>query len=185
MTPILRKILFFALQFLPLFLVFMWIYMQVMPYYQPVALGTANAVTERMSPSTRIEASPSLRMKSYVFTPEKGRRFLRSWGKTSVHLVFLSLALVPALMLATPAPIPARFRLLGVGLLMVFLGHVLALIVMTRGIHALHETPGTLYWLLAVRIAYASGQVVSATVGVLLTWRYWVPRRGEAGKVVS
>ena len=185
MTPILRKILFFGLQFLPLFLVFIWLYLLVMPFYQPVAVGTANAVTERMSPSTRIETTPALRMKSYVFTPEKGKRFLKSWGKISVNLVFLSLALVPALMLATPAPIPARFRLLGLGLLLVFLGHVLALIVMTRGIHALREAPGTLFWLWAVRIAYASGQVVSATVGVLLTWRYWVPRNGDETKADS
>ncbi len=185
MTPILRKILFFGLQFLPLFLVFMWLYLLVMPYYHPVAMGTANVVTERMSSPTRLESAGTLRMKAFLFTPERGERFLIRWGRTSVHLVFLSLALVPALLLATPAPILTRFRLLGVGLLLVFLGHVLALIVMTRGIYALKQTPGTLFWLWAVRIAYASGQVVSATVGVLLTWRYWVPRSGDGEKADS
>ena len=176
MTTNIRKILVFGLQFVPLFLVFMWLYLLVLPFYQPVAIGTANAVTERMSPPTRIESTATLRMKSFVFSPEKGNRFMMSWGSTSTHLVFLSLALVPALLLATPAPIRTRFRLLGVGLPLVFVGHVLALIVMTRGIYGLREAPGTFYWLWIVRIAYTSGQVVSATVVVLLTWRYWVPR---------
>jgi len=184
-NPILRKILVFCLEFVPLFLGCLWLYFVVMPHYQPLTLSTANMVTERMSPPTRIESSGRLRLKSFVFTPERGDRFLESWGTTTVHLVFLSLALVPALMLATPAPILARFRLLGVGLLLVFLGHVLALIVMTRGIYALRQTPGTLYWLWAVRIAYTSGQVVSATLGVLLTWRYWVPRSGAEGPADS
>ena len=35
MTPILRKILVFCLEFVPLFLVFMWLYLLVLPYYQP------------------------------------------------------------------------------------------------------------------------------------------------------
>ena len=185
MTPVLRKILIFGLEFVPLFLVCMWLYLMVMPVYQPVAIGAANVVTERMSPSSRIEPTATLRIKSFTFTPEMGERFLRSWGRTSVHLVFLSLALVPALLLATPAPILTRFRLLCVGLPLVFAGHVLALIVMTRGIFALNQAPGTFYWLWAVRIAYTSGQVVSAMVVVLLTWRYWVPRNSPGGSTDS
>ncbi len=185
MIPNIRKILIFGLEFVPLFLAFMWLYLLILPYYQPVAIGTANAVTERMSPATRLEGYGKVKMKSFVFTPEDGNQFMRSWNTTAGHLIFLSLALVPALLLATPAPIRTRFRLLGLGLPLVFLGHVLALIAMTRGIYGLRQAPGTFYWLWLVRIAYTSGQVVSATVGVLLTWRYWVPRSDDGGKVDS
>ncbi len=55
MTPILRKILVFVLQFAPLFLASIWLYLLILPYYHPIALGTANVVTERMSPPTRLE----------------------------------------------------------------------------------------------------------------------------------
>ena len=185
MTPVLRKILIFSLEFVPLFLVCMWLYLLILPSYQPVAIGTANMVTERMSPPTRLEPTATLRMKSFSFTRERGERSLMSWGSTRAHLVFLSLALVPALLLATPAPILTRFRLLGVGLLLVFAGHVLALIVLTRGIYALKQAPGTFYWLWAVRIAYTSGQVVAAMVVVLLTWRFWVPRGSTGGNTDS
>ncbi len=166
MTPNIRKILIFGLEFVPLFVACIWLYLLILPFYQPVAMGTANVVTERMSPPTRLEGEIS-RMNSFVFTPEDGSRFMKSWGSTSGHLVFLSLALVPALLLATPAPIRTRFRLLGLGLPLVFLGHVLALIAMTRGIYALRQAPGTFYWLWILRIAYTSGQVVAATVVVL------------------
>jgi hypothetical protein len=184
MTPILRKILVFVLQFAPLFLASIWLYLLILPYYHPIALGTANVVTERMSPPTRLEGNIA-KMKSFVFTPQNGNRLMRRWGKTAGHLVFLSLALVPALLLATPAPIRTRFRLLAVGLPLVFLGHVLALIAMTRGIYALRQAPGTFYWLWILRMAYTSGQVVAATVVVLLTWRYWVPRDSPGGSIDS
>ena len=183
MTPGIRRILVFGLQFVPLFLASIFLYLLILPYYHPVALGTANAVTERMSPPTRLAGDIS-NMKSFVFTPQDGNRFMRGWGKTAGHLVFLSLALVPALLLATPAPIRTRFRLLGVGLPLVFVGHVLALIAMTRGIYALREAPGTFYWLWILRMAYTSGQVVAATVVVLLTWRYWTPRN-RAGEITD
>ncbi len=122
MTPNIRKILIFGLEFLPLFLAFLWLYLLILPYYQPVVIGTANAVTERMSPPTRIESFGKVKMKSFVFTPQDGNRFMRSWDKTTGHLVFLSLALTPALLLATPTTIRTRFRLLGLGLPLVFVG---------------------------------------------------------------
>ena len=185
MTPNLRKILVFGLEFAPLFLACMWLYLLVLPYYQPVAMGAANVVTERMSPPTHLKGDGKGRMESFVYTPEEGTRFMKAWDHTTGHLVFLSLALVPALLLATPAPIRTRFRLLGVGLPLVLVGHVLALIAMTRGIYALRQAPGTFHWLWILRIAYTSGQVVAATVAVLLTWRYWVPRSSADGNIDS
>ena len=179
MNPIMRKLLIFALQFFPLFALFMALYLWVLPYYQPVVMGTANVVTKRLNPPTHLEGDGTGQIKSFVFTPQRGRKFMRSWGNTSGHLVFLSLALTPALLLATPAPWKTRFRLLGLGLPLVFLGHVLALIAMSRGIYGLRQAPGTFHWLWILRMAYSSGQIVTATVTVLLTWRYWVPGTGS------
>ena len=45
----------FALQFVPLFILCLWLYSKALPLYQPAVLSVANAVTSRLSPPTRIE----------------------------------------------------------------------------------------------------------------------------------
>jgi hypothetical protein len=97
-----------------------------------------------------------------------------------VHLVFLSMVTLPALLLATPAPWRRRLRLLAWGVPLIFLGHVIALVLTTRGVHCLQEQPGTFVCLWALRISYASGQMFAATFWVLLTWRYWSEESGPS-----
>ena len=175
-----RKILFFGLQFVPLFLVCIWIYLTVQPIYLQFVIATANTVTQRLDPPTHVE-SGGTRMQSFVFTAERGQRTLRTWSPKMGHLILLSLALLPALLLATPAPFLKRFQLLGIGLVLMFLGNVLAMIGLTRGYYGLREAPGTFYWLWVFRSVNASGQFCSAAIWALLTWRYWLPTPARTG----
>jgi len=175
MTPILRKLLIFILQFIPLFLLFFVLYLVVLPVYEPILLSTANSVTKRMSPATGIESRRSGEWEGYSFSLEQGRQVLRGWTRSTTHLVLLSLALLPALLLSTPAPYLTRLRLLAIGVPLVFLSHVVWVIILTRGVMCLRETPGTFYCLWALRAAYASGQFTAAALWALLTWRYWFP----------
>jgi len=175
MTPILRKLLIFVLQFVPMFLLSFVLYFVVLPVYGPIVLSTANFVTERMNPSTEIERLESGVWMGYSFTPEQGRRGLRGWTPSTVHLMLLSLALLPALLLATPAPYLTRLRLLAIGVPLVFLSHVAWAIVLSRAVLCLRQAPGTFYCLWALRATYASGQFTAAALWVLLTWRYWFP----------
>jgi hypothetical protein len=173
MTPNARKILGFVLQFPPLFLVCFVIYLLVLPVYQPIVLGTANTITERMSPSSYVRTTENGNWEAFTYDARAGQRRLKGWSPTTIHLVLLSLVSLPALVLATPAPVLSRLKLLGIGLALVFASHVLSVIVMARGVYALQQAPGTFFWLWALRVAYASGQFFAAAFWILLTWRYW------------
>jgi hypothetical protein len=174
----LRKVLWFTLQFLPLFVVFFVLYLLILPYYQPLAVGAANAITLEMSPPTHLEVTDK-GWAGYVFNPQEGQVRLRGWSQTTtVHLVFLSMVTLPALLLATPAPWRMRLRLLAWGLPLMFVGHVIALCLTTRGVQCLQEQPGTFVCLWALRVSYASGQIFAATFWIMLTWRYWFEAAG-------
>lgn len=172
-----RKGLLFGLQFLPLFLLCLWLYSKALPSYQTAVFGVANAVTERMSPPTRIEAVPDAGWWAYRMTPAGDKERVGGWADFVAHLVFLSLALLPALLLATPAPWLDRIRLLGIGLLLLFCVHVVSIIGLVRETQCLVVKPGTFHCLWLLRLVYSSGQVFGAVLWALLTWRYWFPRK--------
>ena len=182
MNPNLRKILTFALLCIPLFLLFFLIYVWIWPVYHPFVTGAANLVTERMSPPTYLELKTEDNggWRSYVFTPEEGLEFIRSWSNTTAHLIYLSLVALPALLLATPAPFKDRLQLLALSVPLMFLGHVGSLVALTRTTHCLTEAPGTYSCLIVLRFAYSSGQLLAGTFWVLLTWRYWFPKKPSA-----
>ena len=172
MNQNLRKILLFMLQFVPWFLLFLVLYLVLLPKYEPIVLASANVVTENMRPPTEIEQFRG-RWRAHVFTPDIGRRTLRIWNRHASHLMLLSLVTLPALLLATPAPFLVRLRMLGLALPLLFLGHVVSVIGLTRGVQCLREAPGTFHCLWMLRVVYSSGQLVAAGLWVLLTWRYW------------
>ena len=131
MNQNLRKILLFMLQFVPWFLLFLVLYLVLLPKYEPIVLASANVVTENMTPPTEIEQWRG-RWRAHVFTPDIGRRTLRIWNRHASHLMLLSLVTLPALLLATPAPFLVRLRMLGLALPLLFLGHVVSVIGLTR-----------------------------------------------------
>jgi hypothetical protein len=181
MTGNLRKVISFALLFVPIFMGFLVLYLVLLPIYQPVAMWGANRITLLMSPPTHLEHDEK-GLEGFVWTPDEGQRRLRGWSaKTTVHLVYLSAVTLPALLLATPAPWRTRWRLLAIALPLIYLGHVISLVILTRGVYCLQERPGTFICLWGLRVAYTSGQLFAATLWVLLTWHHWfsVATEGE------
>ena len=75
----------------------------------------------------------------------------------SEHLVYLNLALLPALVLATPVPWRQRPRMLGFALPSLIAVHALTL--MVRASLGLYHSPGSFFclWLLRVEPGDVSG----------------------------
>ena len=183
MTPNLRKIVSFALLCIPLFLLFFALYVWIWPVYHPFVTDTSNLISKRMSPATYLETKTERGggWRSFVFTPEEGLVYLRSWNNTTAHLIYLSMVTLPALLLATPAPFLSRLRMLGIAIPLMFAGHIVSLIALTRTTYCLAEVPGTYSCLLILRMAYSSGQLLAGAFWVLLTWRYWFPGTPSPG----
>jgi hypothetical protein len=174
MNALARKLLFFGLQFVPLFVVFVFLYLAVYPHYASLTVGAANAVSGRMSPPTHVEARADGDWQAFVFTPRHGMRPLRSWGPSTGHLILLGLALLPGLLLATPGPLKERLRSVAIALPVLFAMNVLSIVGLTRGVHCLQEAPGAFHCLWLLRLVYSSGQLLAAVLWVLLTWRRWL-----------
>jgi len=174
MTIPVRKLLTFALLFVPVFVLCFAAYLWIFPVYEPLVMGAANAITLQMDPPTHLqtrEDPPG--WEAFCWSPEQGQERIRGWGRATAHLAFLSIVTLPALLLATPAPIRSRLILLAIALPLLFASHVLSLIVTLRGVYCLWKVPGTFHCLWALRVAYTSGQVFAATFWILGTWRYW------------
>jgi hypothetical protein len=175
MTPNTRKIVSFGLLLIPLFLVFLGIYLWVFPVYNTAVTETANFVTKRMSPPTYLEMRRSWGggWRGYAFTDEKGQIFIRAWTNPTAHLMYISMVILPALLLATPAPIKTRFKLLAIAIPLLFASHLLSVVLLMRTTFCLNQTPGTFSCLWALRFAYSSGQFFAGIFWVFMTWRYW------------
>jgi len=172
-VPTPRKVLRFALLFIPLFAVCVVVYLLVVSQYQRTVFATANVVMAQMDPPTMLHADFRHDWRSYRYPPEGGRVKVRPWSKSLTHLVFLNLAVLPALLLATPIPWADRLRLVLIGFALMFLGHVLVSVLLVRASYCLQQAPGTFLCLFALRVSYTSGQVFAAVIWALLTWKYW------------
>jgi ABC-type maltose transport system permease subunit len=170
-----NKLVRFGLLFLPLFVAFVFVYLTLLPVYKPIVLGVANAVTTRLSPPTRLESSPSGGWNMLVSEARSEERRVTTWAEFVAHLIFIGLLFLPPLLLATPTTVPDRLRLLGIGMVLLFIVQVLAMICLTRGMYCLTQKPGSFLCLWLLRLVYASGQISGAVVWASLTWRYWVP----------
>jgi hypothetical protein len=195
MMPPLRKLLAFVLLFLPLFLLCFAAYVWLFPRYDPLVMRAANAIMLQMSPPTHLAPrrdKPG--WEAFAWSPEKGQERIRSWNPATAHLSYLSAVTLPALLLATPAPLRSRFLLLVLALPLLFASHVTSAILITRGVYCVGQTPREFECMWALRIAYTSGQLFAATFWILVSWRYWFvdggrkrePRaRAEAGRAGS
>lgn len=170
-----RKVLHFALLFIPLFAGFLVIYPQVMKFYHPATLGVANAIMARMDPPTSIEIGKYGGWRAFDETGGYKRSISR-WRSWQKHLHYLSLALLPALILATPAPWPTRFKLLAIAIPLLFVVHSLTMVGVVRAqyCYMIDRRDMLCNWVL--RAVNTSGQLFGAALWVLLTWRYWFQR---------
>jgi hypothetical protein len=175
MTPNTRKIVSFGLLVIPVFLVFLGLYLWIWPTYNELVTDTANLVTKRMSPPTYLEKRRSWGggWKGFAFTDTEGQVFIRAWTNPTAHLMYLSMVILPALLLATPAPIKTRFKLLAIAIPLLFASHVVSVVLLMRTTFCLKYTPGTFACLWALRFAYSSGQFFAGIFWLMMTWRYW------------
>jgi hypothetical protein len=169
------KLLRFVAWFVPLFVVLLALYPFIVPFYEPLVLGAANTVMARMDPPTEMGIS---RWGAWQgFNVERGyRRAFVTWGRGASYLHFLSLALLPALLLATPAPWRVRFTLLVLAIPLLFAAHTLAVIGLTRTHYCFVVEPKNVSCRIVYRIVSSSGQLFGATLWAVLTFRYWFAR---------
>jgi hypothetical protein len=70
-------------------------------------------------------------------------------------------------------PFKKRLKLLAIAVPLMFAGHVVSVICLSRATHCLQETPGTFSCLWTLRFFYSSGQFFAGIFWILLTWRFW------------
>jgi len=164
----------FALVAAPLLAVFLGLYLAAIRPYESAVVRAANVGLAAASASLRLEVDPTGRVTTTRVGPDGARRPLSATPR--VHAVFLSLALLPVLLLATPAPWPTRARWVVLAVPLLFGLHVLALLAMFRAHLVLVEQPTDLPARVAYGLAVTSGQLGAVALWALLTWRFWLGR---------
>jgi len=152
---------------------FLLIYPLVMKVYQPATLAVANVVMAKMDPPTSIGIGRDGGWRAF---DESGgyRRVVSRWRSWQKHLHYLSIALLPALILATPAPWPTRLKLLAIAIPLLFLVHSLTIVGVVRAQYCYMIDRKDFWCIWVLRAVNTSGQLFAAALWALLTWRYWV-----------
>lgn len=173
MTSARRRVLIFGLTFLPAFAGTLVIYFAVLPSYRTAVLGIANPVLALLRPPIELEIATNDGWNAYYTGGE--RRFFYTIGGEVRHAIYLNLALLPALLLATPVPWSRRLRLVGWGLLLLFACHVLLEVGMARTYyHFRTERDAVSSW--AMLQLVRGGTLLGVVQWALLTWTFWLPR---------
>ena len=175
MHPVRRSILRFGLGFALLFPLCLWLYAEAAPLYRSGVLRVVNLFLEQREPPARIAEGEDgawrattrpwdeLPVELPLFQVEPG----------SLHLLFVNLALLPALLLATPVPVGRRLRLLVLGLGLAYVCHVATVL----GLVSVPEGGASGPWRALLRRLLETG---GASAGFLqwgvLTWRIWLDR---------
>lgn len=173
MNPILGRVLRFVLGFFPLFAIFLVVYLMFVHYYEPIVVASANLVTRHLDPATYLKTLENGNWGGYVIDPVDGLRRIRTWDPATRQVILLSLVSVPSLILATPAPWRRRFRWLLIATPMIYMGHVLSAVVLTRGQYCLNQDPGNWLCNWTKTFAVTSGQMMAGLLWFGLTWRFW------------
>jgi hypothetical protein len=171
-----RRLIRFALTFVPLFAIFFAGYMTLVKHYEPIVVGSANLVTGRMNPPTVLQIEEHRNWTGYVFDPNRGKQRIKAWKSATRQLILLSLVSVPSLLLATPTTWRRRFRWMLIAIPLIYLGHILAAVILTRAQYCLGQTPDAWFCRWAKSFAVTSGQMMAGFLWFGLTWRFWFER---------
>lgn len=171
-----RRILLFLLQFIPLFALCLWAYPRVLPGYQKLVLAAVDFGLHRMDPPMRIEVLPDGGWRTFLLEPEGGESMYWSRPGANLTLFYLSLALLPAMLLATPVALLRRLRMLAVGALLLYLLHVVAGIGLVGTIRCLASDPDSTVCKWGKTVCNTYGQFATVVIWGLLTWDVWLPR---------
>ena len=171
-----RRLLRFALTFVPLFAIFFAGYIALVEHYEPIVVGSANLITGRLNPPTILEIEENRNWTGYVFDPARGKQRIKSWQSATRQLILLSLVSVPSLLLATPTTWRRRSRWMLIAIPVIYLGHITAAVVLTRVQQCFAESPGLWLCRWANSFAVTSGQMMAGFLWFGLTWRFWFER---------
>jgi len=184
-----REVAWFGLVFLPLFLALVLLYPIVSPPYQDAVMLVANGALHHFSPYTHVEVETlggersSYFRRTITFYFERDQEWQVDWNPLQIHLIFLSLALLPALIGATPIPLRKRFRILGLGLGLLFVAHVITVIALSRCYVCLYDSPDSFSCTLLRRFLNMSGQLFPVILWGFLAWPHLFPRPRPVARV--
>jgi len=167
-----RKLLVFLAQFVVFFAVFLLLYPVLLPVYNGLALSLANIVLAHASPPMYIQTTAD---HSWVVYRLSEKRPLFTLEGNYLSLIYLNLALLPALILATPLLLQQRLKLLGWGMALLLGAHALSAIALTHAEICVHFDPDNVGCNVVEGIFGTGGQLFAVALWGLLTWRYWFP----------
>jgi len=171
-----RRILLFTLQFVPLFVVSLWLYPRILPLYQAMVVPMVNVGLQRFDPPMRMELMEDGGWRTFQQHADGSETFYWSRPGKYLNLTYLGLALLPALLLATPVAALRRLSLLGIGMLLMLMLYVFAALGLVWSVRCLYQTPGNNICMTIKTVVNVYGQLISLVLWGLLTWDVWLPR---------
>lgn len=176
-----RKILLFIVQFIPIFALSLWLYPRVLPAVQWVVVPAVDIGLHQLDPPMRMELTDDGGWQTYQINPD-GSEF-RYWYRPGLYLnlMFLGVALLPALLLATPVKLTDRLRLTGIGIVLLVLLYIPAGYMLVLSVRCLVNDPGSALCMWTKTTANIYGQLISIAVWALLSWHVWVPSGAGRG----
>jgi hypothetical protein len=170
-----RRAAAFALWVLPLLAACTAAYLVVLPGWQSAVVRSTDMVLHHLSPPMRLTVNEAGYWNAFRLDPGGGETFF--WGRPpeNLHLFFIGLAILPALVLATPVRLLDRARLALIGLALLFVCQVLAAVALTHAQYHLRMLDAeSVFWDYVKTIANAFGQLISIVLWVVLTWHAWL-----------
>lgn len=174
MTAERRRILRFALAFLPAFVAAACLYPLILPAYQRGVFAAVNTLLSSLNPVSEIRAVPAGQWQVLVHRAEAARVATYTLKSDNLALLsFFQLAMLSALLLATPVRVRERLRLWVSGIGLMFGLHVLCVAGCVYGMALVDNPKGLIFKSLPIILGpFASGLAVAAWG--LLTWKYWL-----------
>lgn len=170
-----RKAAWFALTFLPVFALAIWLYPHLLPPWERAVLLLSNPVLESFTPSLTVRVVDAGALFAYIIEPDGTQKafFTRPYQP---YVIFISLVLLPSLLLATPVSPRDRLRLLLYGMLLLYAIHVITIIALFRVYLCLMQSPGATMCTWIKGLLLTSGQITPVAAWGLLTWKHWFPK---------
>ena len=129
-----------------------------------------------LDPPMRMEVMEDGGWRAFQILEGGEERFYWSRPGHYLDLTFLGLALLPALLLATPVSPLHRLRIFGIGMVLLLVAYVPAGFGLVWAVKCLHETPGNNVCHSVKTVVNVYGQLMSMVLWGLLTWDVWLPR---------
>ncbi len=167
-----RRVVVFGLQVLLLFALFLALYMKALPVYERLVVAAVNAGYRAMSMPLEVRTAPrGDDLSAFVLVP--GVEPQRLVTHHTPEGIFLSLIVLPSLLLATPVGIGKRLRLFLLGSALLYVVHVASVGVLFHELflYSRQQLGPFSSWLYAMSLN--SGQVGAVVLWALLAGGTW------------